>query len=144
MRKSITFFIGFLVMVSCADRLVEKPDNPISEDQMVSILKDMAVINAAKSTNFNILKEHGIEPTEYIFEKYAIDSVTFVQNDRYYASRPVEYLRIHEAVEALLLKEKEEADVRKKVNDSLNMISRQKQKANDSTKIVSKIRAARQ
>lgn len=131
MKKNITICLGILLLVSCAEKLIEKPSNLIPEAKMVAILKDMAVLNAARTTNMVVMKENGIEPTAYIFEKYDLDSVTFVENDRYYASQPLAYVRIYEEVEALLLKEKEGAEKQKKVNDSLNLLERKKGQEKD-------------
>ena len=39
------------IFSSCAEELVEKPDNLIPEDKMVAIIKEMAIVNAAKATN---------------------------------------------------------------------------------------------
>lgn len=132
MKKSIVLFFVIVIVVSCAEKLIEKPSTLIPKAEMVAILKDMAIFNAARTTNMVSLKENGIEPTEHIFEKYSIDSITFVENDRYYASQPLEYVRIYEEVEALLLKEKGEAEVQKKINDSLNLIVRKKEQEKDS------------
>lgn len=138
MKKGVILFLSVLAVVSCAEKLIEKPSNLIPKEKMIAILKDMAILNAARSTNINVLKENGIEPTEHIFEKYAIDSITFVDNDRYYASQPLEYVSIYEEVEALLLKNKEDAEKRKKISDSLNLLNREKELDKDSLNAIRK------
>ena len=138
MKKAIVLFLSVFVVIGCAEKLIEKPSNLIPKEKMIAILKDIAILNAARSTNTASLKENGIEPTEYIFEKYEIDSITYVDSDRYYASRPLEYVSIYETVEALLVTGKEDAEKRKKLNDSLNLVKRKKEQAKDSLNIIRK------
>lgn len=117
--KKIYVFLLIIGFFSCAEKLLEKPENLIPKEKMVLILNDLAVVNAAKVTNAQILVQHKIEPTEYIFTKYGIDSVQFVESDRYYASIPEEHEEIYLAVEAKLETEKNRIGARKKKNDSI-------------------------
>ena len=48
MRQVLLLVLGMLLFSSCAEELIEKPDNLIPEDKMVSIIKEMAIVNAAK------------------------------------------------------------------------------------------------
>ena len=98
---------------------MEKPENLIPKKKMVLILNDLAIVNAAKVTNAEILLNNKIEPTEYIFEKYGIDSTQFVESDRYYASVPEEHEEIYIAVEAKLKAEKDRIVAEKKFKDSI-------------------------
>lgn len=135
--KKLKFFLLCLVVVSCVEKLIEKPDNLIPRDKMVAVLKDMAILNAARTTNTLVLKENGIEPTQYLFDKYNIDSTIFVESDRYYASLPLEYVSMYEEIEASLTKEKEIMDKTKKINDSLNTEKRrQVQRKKDSIEAI--------
>ena len=70
MRQVLLLVLGMLLFSSCAEELIEKPDNLIPEDKMVSIIKEMAIVNAAKTTNLGKLRENGIEPTTFVFEKF--------------------------------------------------------------------------
>ena len=106
-------------MVSCSEKLMEKPDDLIAKKEMADILFDLAVINAVKSTDIAILRDNNIDPTEYVFTKYGIDSVQFVESDRYYASIPSEYKAIYESVESKLEKEQKLLEDAKKVRDSI-------------------------
>jgi len=98
---------------------LEKPKNLIPKEKMVLILNDLAIVNAAKVTNAKILTQYDIEPTEYIFKKYDIDSIQFVESDRFYASIPEEHEEIYMAVEAKLEAEQERLTIAKKIKDSL-------------------------
>ncbi|CAZ95361.1 Conserved hypothetical protein [Zobellia galactanivorans] len=123
----------FLVLVSCNETLLEKPENLIPQEKMVEILQDLAIVNAAKTTNLEVLRENGIEPMDYIFKKYDIDSLQFVESDRYYASLPVEYEKIYKKVETNLEKKSKELEEQKKLNDSIRVakekLEREKAKA---------------
>lgn len=122
-----------LLLVSCAEKMMEKPKNLIEKQEMVDILSDLAILNAAKSANVNVLKNNHIDPTEYVFNKYEIDSVQFVESDRYYASLPSgEYEAIYKAVEAKLEKEKNKLTESKKIKDSLRSKELKSKKIKDS------------
>lgn len=134
-RYSLNILIVFVLM-SCGEKLLEAPEDLIPRDKMVLILKDMAIVNAAKGANKGILKDNAVEPTSYIFEKYEIDSAQFVESDRYYASLPVEYEAIYTEIETILKEEKEQLEAEKKIADSLKMnsIQQSKKSAVDSIK----------
>ncbi|WP_047247192.1 DUF4296 domain-containing protein [Maribacter thermophilus] len=142
MKKLITLLLVLLVVFySCGEKLIDKPENLIPKDEMVLILKDMAILNAAKSTNMGILKDHEIEPTAYIFEKYKIDSIQFVESDRYYASLPVEYESIYTQVESLLDEQKTLMEEKKKIKDSLELVEKKNNlPKNDSLKSSSNLK----
>ena len=124
MKKFTIILSGLLLLHSCAEKLIEKPENLIPRDEMVQILKEMTILNAAKGISLGILKDNGIEPTTFVFQKYDIDSLQFVESDRYYASLPQEYEAIYKEVERLLEAQKERAEEIKKINDSLKLLEK--------------------
>ncbi len=99
MKRVVIFFI-LIVLYSCVEKVIEKPENLISEEKMTAILFDIALMQAAKSTNSSVLENNGIEIMPMIYDKYEIDSVQFVQSDLYYASVPLVYQSIYESVES--------------------------------------------
>lgn len=105
---------------------MEEPDNLISKEKMVEIYNDLAIVNAAKVTSVEILRTNNIDPMEYIFVRHDIDSLQFVESDRYYASIPEEHEAIYTAVEAKLEKEKERLSDGKRVRDSLKTVDKEK------------------
>ena len=115
-------FTVVMSTASCNEQLLEKPDNLIPQEKMVEVLRDLAVINAAKSNNAALLEENGIEPMAYVFEKHDIDSLQFVESDRYYASLPKTYEVIYKQVESRLETEGKALEEAKKINDSLNRV----------------------
>lgn len=88
---------------------------------MVNILSDLSVLNSAKNANSNILRDHNIEPTSFVFEKYEVDSLQFVTSDNYYASLPKEYEAMYVEIEALLDEEKGRLTEEKRIKDSLSL-----------------------
>jgi len=131
-----SFVLFLAVLVSCAEKVIEPPENLIPKEKMTNILYDLALLNAANSTNPNALKNNSVETMPYLFEKYSIDSVQFSQSDLYYASVPLEYESIYETIQSRLEKEinvydderqkkteaaREKAD---KVRDSLKKLSK--------------------
>lgn len=125
--KRIVFLLLLFAFGSCAEKVIEKPDRLIEEDKMTLIIYDLAIIGAAKKTDVNILQKHHIETMTYLYKKYDIDSVLFVESDRYYASLPDVYERIYTTVEARL--KKEEKEVTEAKERRIDSISTAKQKA---------------
>lgn len=122
-------FMVIMSTTSCNEKLLEKPDNLIPQEKMVEVLNDLALVNAAKSNNPALLEENDIEPMAYIFEKHDIDSLQFVESDRYYASLPKTYEAIYKQVESRLEKKGKTLEDEKTVNDSLNRLKLEKGKA---------------
>ena len=109
-----------MLVLACNEKVIEPPENLIPQKVMVNILYDLSVLNAAKNTNPEVLKDNRIETMEYLYSKYTIDSVQFVRSDLYYASIPLEYEKIYKAVEARLTETKENfEEERKKQRDSV-------------------------
>ncbi|WP_405400674.1 DUF4296 domain-containing protein [Maribacter sp. Asnod2-G09] len=136
MKHLFFLVVAMLMLSSCAEELVEKPDNLIPEDKMVAVIKEMAIVNAAKATNLSKLRENGVEPTSFIFKKFEIDSAQFVDSDRYYASKPLRYENMYKKVESDLEEQRLKLEAEKKVRDSLSLVEKSKKnidiKAKDS------------
>ena len=128
MKYSLSFVVLILLLYSCAEELIKKPENLIPEDKMVLIFKEMAIVNAAKGTNIGQLKDNGIEPTIYIFEKFEIDSAQFVDSDRYYASKPLIYETMYKDVETSLEDQRLQLESEKMLNDSLSRLKKVEKK----------------
>lgn len=122
MKKILIWAFTVLLLFSCAEKLIEKPENLIPEDKMVLILKEMAIVNAAKATSIGTLRDNGIDPTTFVFAKYEIDSAQFVDSDRYYASLPLVYETLYEQVETSLEKQREQIEAEKNLKDSLDLL----------------------
>ena len=116
-------------MGACDEKLIEKPDNVIAKEDMVGIISDLTLMNAAKSTNITIFRDNDIDPTEFIFSTYGIDSLQFVESDKYYASMPLEYEAIYLEVTSKLEKEAKRLEKAKKLADSLKAVELKSKKS---------------
>lgn len=118
--KKLLFLLVFLMVVSCAEKVVEEPENLIPKEKMVDILHDLAILNATKTTIGAKLDESGIDIMEFLYKKYQIDSTQFSESDLYYASLPLEYQAIYTEVETRLDKrQKAMEEATEKKNDSI-------------------------
>ncbi len=86
MKKLIISAFVLYLAVSCNDNPVPEPDHLIPKEEMTDILYDVALIQAVNSTAMENPSVSRINLKEYLKKKYALDSATFVQNQRYYAS----------------------------------------------------------
>lgn len=120
MMKKAILFIFCAVLISCGEKVVKEPEQLISKEKMADILYDLAILTAAKNTSTDILVQNKIETMEYLYTKYGIDSVQFVENNLYYASIPSDYVSIYTEVDSRLESvQKKMDDVRKRKADSI-------------------------
>ncbi|MCF8713586.1 DUF4296 domain-containing protein [Joostella atrarenae] len=129
MKKSVFILCAFLWFSSCAESIVDKPDNLISEDEMVDIYYDISILNAAKSTATNKLEENDIDPEEYLFKKYDIDSAQLSQSSIYYTSYPSKQLEMFKEVQERLEKFKDTLDSKLKKKQTIKEKPEEKAKA---------------
>ncbi len=102
------FYCGICFLVlSCGNPLMEAPDDLISKEKMADILYDIALINSIDNSYPQVLVSKNIKVMDFVFKKYGIDSTQFVQSDRYYASVPVLYEEIYQAVEDRLERQRD-------------------------------------
>lgn len=95
MKKLV--FVLMLMILGCKPKeVVEKPDNLIHKDTMVSILYDLSLLQSA--ANHNADTNYNKNIPQFIAHKYHIDSLRFVQSNRYYASQVEEYQKMYEQV----------------------------------------------
>jgi hypothetical protein len=97
MKNLLFLFLAFFV-ISCSKNPVPKPDNLLDEETMVNILYDISLLQAIDGSMPNKLMEQDIKMDQYIFEKYKIDSITYRQNQLYYAGNARKYKKIYKKV----------------------------------------------
>ena len=103
MKFSGSILLLFFVLISCQGvERTPKPDDLIAEDDMVDVLVDISLLHGARSYNKKLLKEKGIQPYNYLWEKYKIDSTRFLKSNNYYANHPKQYEKIYEQVKVKL------------------------------------------
>jgi len=93
---------------------------------MADIIQEMAVVNAAKSSNPAVFNQYEIEPTDFIFKKYEVDSLQFVASDRYYISRPDQYKNIYKIIEKRIETKAKEMTKAKNEKDSITRLEKVK------------------
>ncbi|MEN8186111.1 MAG: DUF4296 domain-containing protein [Bacteroidota bacterium] len=100
--KFFTYIFVLVFLLSCESKTnLEKPKDLIPEDQMVDLLVDINLANAAKSVkNKNAQKKINYMPL--VYEKYNIDSTRFANSNLYYTSKVDEYRRIFQEVDERL------------------------------------------
>ncbi|MEC7247198.1 MAG: DUF4296 domain-containing protein [Bacteroidota bacterium] len=91
MKKLI--FLVLFTLIYCSVERVNKPSKLLSESEMVSLLVDISIVNA--SLNFS---EKNFSDLNSIFDYHEIDSITFVENNIYYVSKPKIYMKIFDSV----------------------------------------------
>jgi hypothetical protein len=97
MKKYILLFtILILGVVSCKDEIIPKPKNLIPKEKMEDIIYDLAILEAARTQNSSV--QNYIKPTEFIINKYKVDSLTFAKSTQYYASDIKEYKKMYDVV----------------------------------------------
>lgn len=109
MKQVFLTFLLTLVLFSCQKQ--DKPNPFIETNKMEDILYDVAVLSGIQSTNsfaIDTIKAIGLED---IFKKYQIDSLAFMENNRYYiAQKKSVYYNMQMRVMDRLKKEKEKID----------------------------------
>ena len=105
----LSAIIAAFLFLSCSSD-VQKPDNLIPEDAMVEIFYDLAVMDAIKSHNPLSLETYGVQPDQYIYKKYGVDSLQFASSNKYYAADIKKYKSMYVKVNDRLKTEKAQVD----------------------------------
>ncbi len=122
-------FIGRLLVILVIGQFLscqqvvrpQVPEQIIPESQMVHILVEAYIGNAARSNNNRVLRMGGVQLDSILYQKYGIDSLQFAQNTAYYAAQIDPYMRILQGVE-------KELTLVKKSLDSIALIDAEQQK----------------
>lgn len=99
----------------CKEEVDKKPNRLIEKNVMVDIMYDLTILEAIRYQNPTSLETYQINPTEYIYKKYKIDSLQFAQNNAYYASDYTEYRNMFDEISKRLDKNKPKVDTLSKV-----------------------------
>jgi uncharacterized protein DUF4296/putative VirB-like lipoprotein len=116
MKKIIFFLSAMLVLASCKNELVARPEKLIAEDKMVEIIYDLAILEAMRSQHQQGQPDFAINPKKYIYKKYEIDSIQFAQSNHYYASDMGNYKKMYDKVAKRIEAEQVQADARAKAS----------------------------
>jgi hypothetical protein len=114
MKKNILLITAlFFIITSCKDEIIPKPKNLVSKDKMEDIIYDLAILEAARTQNSSV--QNYPKPTEFIKNKYKVDSLTFAKSTQYYASDIKEYKKMYDAVKDRLTAENNKLSEKKAV-----------------------------
>ena len=122
MKKVLLFLVAIFV-IGCQESGIVKPNNLIEKDKMVNVLYDISLLEAVKNQNIS----GGITPEQinkFIYKKYKIDSLQFVNSNKYYASEVEEYKKMFQKVKDRLEAESKKLEAQtiesNKTNDAKN------------------------
>lgn len=107
--KKIILIISFSILFSCSNSTENKPENIMSEDEMVDFLVDINIINSSRSFKNNSKINYYNIKDSLLYRKHKIDSAMFARSN-FYSSKPKAYLKIYSKLELKL----------NKIKDSLN------------------------
>jgi hypothetical protein len=107
MNKIKYFILILTISYSCNHAIEKKPKNFLDRETMTNIFYDLALLESTQGYLPRVLTENKITPSQFIYQKYEIDSIDFVQNNRYYASDVELYKRIYDDVLKKLMADKE-------------------------------------
>jgi hypothetical protein len=96
--KKLALILLSALAISCGNETVQKPGHLLSEDEMVDILYDVALLQSLKSYKPQVLDSNNVDPRTYIYKKYKLDSITLSQNHNWYASDLENYEKIQQRV----------------------------------------------
>jgi hypothetical protein len=115
--KKILFFFGLIIVLAgCKNEVVPKPAKLIDEDKMVDIIYDLTILEAIKFQNDSLARTYRINPKQYIYRKYNIDSLQFAKSNHYYASDVGNYKKMYEKVAKRFEDEQKQADAQMKAS----------------------------
>lgn len=110
MKKIVFIFVIFLTLMSCRETVVEVPEKLIEEEKMIDIFYDLSLLEAMLNYNPSLMSRNNIDPHTYVYEKYGIDSLQFVANNKYYASNIKKYDKMYEKVKLRMEQTKTDYD----------------------------------
>jgi len=131
MKRFLIYLSVIPIMVSCYNlEKPEKPEDLIAKDKMVNVIIDMSLLSAAKGVNKKTLENNGIYPLDYVYKKYNIDSVQFINSNAYYTYYIDDYEAIYKRVKDSLSKLKKKyrsiEEIEKKEKRKRDSIKREK------------------
>lgn len=133
MKKIAILLISFIFLLgSCTVKNeIQKPEKFIEKEMMEKILYDLALLQALKGYSPQELKKNSINPKSYIYQKYKIDSIQFIENNKYYSYDIEEYKLMYDHILNRLEKEKKIIDdqIRKDFNKKQKQITDSLKKA---------------
>ena len=108
--KHLACILLAVLLFSCKKEVVEKPEHLLTEQEMSELLYDMALLQAIKTNNPSAFLGANANAQHFIYKKYRLDSLSFVQNHNYYVANLELYEKMQQQVAERLRIAKEKAD----------------------------------
>lgn len=122
--KKVILFIVFSFLLSCTSATIyKKPKNLIPRDQMVALLTDIYIANAAQINPYKTGRKK-INYLSLVYQKYNIDTIRFKESNRYYTSDIKLYKSIYQEVLDTIEKLEKTYRKRNQIKDSIQKIKR--------------------
>lgn len=124
MKLNKLFFIFILIGIGACQK-VEKAPKPrplIEQSRMVELISDLIILDATMSVNSKALSDIKVVPSEFIFQKYKLDSAQIATNLRYYNEDLSQNKELYSLVKARVEAHKNNYDSIKTLKDSLRRI----------------------
>jgi len=117
MKNFIVIVLVLFLSISCKKELVKQPANLIEREKMVDIMYDLSLLEAMRYQKPLSLDSINSDPTNFILQKYKVDSLQFAQNNMYYASDYESYKDMFDEVNKRLAKNQRAADSLAKIDE---------------------------
>lgn len=143
MKNTVFFLVAILLVFGCKDDAVKEPDNLIDKDVMEDIIYDLSLLEAIKYNDPTTSEKYKVNPKEFIFKKYKVDSAQFAQNNAYYASNFDEYKTMYDSVVKRIESKKSILDTLIKKETKRDSLVEAKKKRLDSIKGAKKVALAK-
>jgi len=92
MKKIVALLVFLSFFFSCKkEEAVQKPAHLIGKSKMIDVLYDLSLLEAVNQGHLASTMNYKVNPKEYIYKKYKVDSAQFSQSNIYYAANYVEY-----------------------------------------------------
>jgi hypothetical protein len=101
----LLLFISFFL--ACSNSFIKKPNDLIPEDKMELILKDVFLLNSGKVYNKKLFTENNISFQANILNKHTVDSLQFVESNKYYTYNQDKYLEMLKRIKVDLERERD-------------------------------------
>ena len=128
MRTFLLLLILLVSLASCQDvERMEKPDDLIPHDKMVDVLVELSLLQGAKTANKSMYQQMGMSHGKYVWERFDIDSLQFVESSNYYAENYDEYediyLEVQSRLEAIRVKYDSLREIEQRIQDSIRNLN---------------------
>jgi hypothetical protein len=122
MKKLIIVLLVLLAVVGCKKELVKEPKRLIAKEKMINIMYDLSLLEVIKYQSEVSLDSMETNPHKFILQKYQVDSLQFMESNKYYAADYKDYKNMIEQVSERLKKEKKALDAILKKEDDKERI----------------------